>query len=148
MPIRFYRPTGAHGFLSNYFRWRIRLDGRDWDTVEHFYQAAKFAGQADWAERIRLSPTPDAAKSLARDHRCHWRPDWDAAVKEEVMRRALEAKFASPLLLRELLSTGDAKLVEDSPTDRFWGQSPDGKGLNRLGELLMELREHGRLHLI
>ncbi|CAF1388154.1 unnamed protein product, partial [Didymodactylos carnosus] len=45
-----------------------------------------------------------------------------------------------------LLNTGDTILIEDSPTDLYWGI--DGKqnesGRNRLGELLMELRNDFR----
>lgn len=70
------------------------------------------------------------------------RSDW-GAVKEDVMRKALVAKFTGDPSLRELLrSTGTAKIVEDSPRDSYWGVGKDGKGLNRLGELLMEVRLH------
>ena len=39
-----------------------------------------------------------------------------------------------------LLGTGDEEIVEDSPTDGYWGCGADGKGRNRLGEILMEVR--------
>ena len=40
-----------------------------------------------------------------------------------------------------LIKTGDRKLVEHSPRDSYWGDGPDGKGLNMLGKLLMRVRE-------
>lgn len=69
------------------------------------------------------------------------RKDWDN-VKESVMRKALEAKFAQHAELRtQLLETGWRYLAEHTTKDKFWGDGGDGTGLNRLGELLMEVRE-------
>ncbi|MES2463664.1 MAG: NADAR family protein, partial [Armatimonadota bacterium] len=68
------------------------------------------------------------------------RTDWNE-VKEDVMRRALQAKFATHVSLRELLlSTGSEEIVENAPGDAYWGIGRDGTGKNRLGFLLMELR--------
>ena len=58
------------------------------------------------------------------------------------MYKALYHKFNQYLELKELLlETGDRKIVEHSPYDSYWGDGPDGKGLNRLGVLLMKLRD-------
>jgi ribA/ribD-fused uncharacterized protein len=61
------------------------------------------------------------------------------------MRDALRAKFTQHQNLKELLlSTGDAKIVEASPTDSYWGNATrrDGtEGFNKLGLLLMEIRK-------
>lgn len=58
------------------------------------------------------------------------------------MREALLAKFTQHALLgAELLATGDALLVEHSKKDRYWGDGGDGSGRNRLGALLMSVRE-------
>lgn len=57
------------------------------------------------------------------------------------MRKALRAKFDQNEEMRKrLIETGTAKLVEDSPVDRFWGGAIEGS-INMLGKLLMELRE-------
>lgn len=57
------------------------------------------------------------------------------------MREALRAKFTQHKDLREtLLATGDARLVEHTKNDNYWGDGGDGSGLNKLGELLMKLR--------
>lgn len=57
------------------------------------------------------------------------------------MKKALIAKFEQHRdLYSKLLSSSPAKLVEDSPTDSFWGGSlPYSR--NMLGELLMEIRD-------
>jgi len=47
--------------------------------------------------------------------------------------------------LRELLlGTGHRELVEASPFDHYWGCGADGSGQNRLGRLLMKIREEFR----
>jgi hypothetical protein len=69
------------------------------------------------------------------------RRDWER-VKVGVMREAVEAKFRQHQDLRALLlATGDAKLVEHSEDDDFWGDGGDGRGRNELGRILMAVRE-------
>jgi ribA/ribD-fused uncharacterized protein len=72
------------------------------------------------------------------------RPDWEA-VKVDVMRRAVRAKFTQHTELRAiLLETADAILVEHTARDAFWGDGGDGSGRNVLGQILMEVREELR----
>lgn len=111
-----------------------------WPTVEHYYQAMKFPDDPAWQEEIRRAPTPARAKKmgLARDHPL--RGDWDT-IKERVMKKALLAKFRqNPGLLALLQKTGDKPLVEASPGDSYWGAGRGGKGQNRMGALLAEVR--------
>lgn len=138
--IRFYYEYLEHGFLSNFYASPLVLDGKEWPTVEHFYQAAKTL-DPDYAEKIRTAPTADEAKKLGNDRACALRPDWNE-FKVQAMRRALEAKFSQhPELGALLLETGDATLMEDSKKDYYWGIGADGSGKSMLGRLLMELRE-------
>jgi ribA/ribD-fused uncharacterized protein len=140
MEIRFFKPEGPHGFLSNYFRWPFILGGRRWENVEHCYQAAKFDHNPKLLEAICRHSHPDAAKSFSHEHAGNCRPDWER-VKLQVMRKAVWAKFEqSAFLTRELLATEDAELIEDSPSDTFWGLGRSGAGANYLGKLFMELR--------
>lgn len=81
------------------------------------------------------------AARMGRDRRRPLRNDWET-VKEDIMREALRAKIGQHADVRELLlSTADAVLVEHTGNDRYWGDGGDGTGRNRLGQLLMELRE-------
>ena len=58
------------------------------------------------------------------------------------MRNGLRLKFTQhPALLELLLSTGTKKIVEHTVNDSYWGDGGDGSGKNRLGAILMELRE-------
>jgi len=58
------------------------------------------------------------------------------------MWRAVQAKFEQNRRLRELLlATGDEELIHESGIDLIWGRNPDGVGDNRLGVILMEVRQ-------
>src|SRR5262245_27587265 len=141
--ILFYRQNDPFGELSNFSPHPIVLRNRTWPTSEHYFQAQKFAG-TEHEEAVRLAPSPGAAARLGRMRSRPLRPDWEV-VKEEVMREALRANFEQhPKLKSLLLSTGAAELVEHTGNDRYWADGGDGNGLNRLGILLMELRNQFR----
>ncbi|MFC4452607.1 NADAR family protein [Deinococcus sonorensis] len=138
-PIRFYNLDQPYGEFSNFSRHPLELDGQRWPTSEHYFQAQKFVG-TPFAEEVRQQPRPMQAAQMGRRRDLPLRPDWEA-VKDDVMRRALHAKFTQhPELRALLLSTGDAELIEHTVNDRYWADGGDGSGRNRLGELLMELR--------
>ena len=85
------------------------------------------------------------AARLGRDRKQKLRRDWES-VKVGVMRAAVLAKFTQHAELRALLlSTGDAKLVEHTENDYYWGDGGDGSGKNMLGRILMQVRESLRL---
>jgi len=138
-PLHFYRVDDDHGEFSNFAPSPIRLKDRLWPTVEHYFQAQKFAG-TEHEEEIRLTNSPMVAARMGRARSRPLRPDWEH-VKEDVMREALWAKFTQHAHLRDLLiATGKRPLIEHTKNDRYWADGGDGKGRNRLGVLLMELR--------
>ncbi len=141
--IEFYSATGDYGCFSNFSRHSIFLKGKRWPTTEHYFQAQKFAGEPD-EEEIRKAAKPMLAASMGRERNRPLRRDWEGA-KEGVMLDALRAKFTQHEDLKAiLLSTGDAKLVEYTENDSYWGNGGDGSGKNRLGLLLMQLRNELR----
>jgi hypothetical protein len=138
-PILFYRQGDAYGEFSNFSSHPFHLQGKQWPTSEHYFQAQKFAGTPD-EEVIRNAATPGIAARLGRSRSRPLRADWESA-KETVMREALLAKFSQhPGLKALLLSTENAQLIEHTRNDAYWADGGDGSGLNRLGHLLMELR--------
>ncbi len=138
--IHFNRTDSPHGFLANFARTPFRLDGYIWPTVEHYYQAQKFVG-TEHTDLIRLAASPALAAQMGRDRTRPLRPDWPD-VRLAVMRQALLAKFSQHRRLREqLLATGSALLVERTRRDAYWGDGGDGSGQNRLGRLLMQVRD-------
>ena len=81
------------------------------------------------------------AARMGRDRKRKLRRDWES-VKVGIMREAVEAKFRQHDELRALLlATGDAKLVEHTDNDDFWGDAGDGRGRNQLGRILMAVRD-------
>ncbi len=138
--IEFYSTTGDYGCFSNFSRHSIFLKKKRWPTSEHYFQAQKFAGEPD-EEEIRTTAKPAQAASMGRDRKRPLRRDWES-VKEQVMLDALRAKFTQHDDLKAILiGTGDAVLVEHTVNDSYWGDGGDGSGRNRLGQLLMKLRE-------
>lgn len=116
------------------------LAKQTWPTLEHYYQAMKFPADPDWQDAIRQAPSPLRAKKMGLSPEHPVRGDWDA-IKERVMKSALLAKFRqNPALLVKLQETGERPLVETSPGDSYWGAGTRGKGLNRMGALLSEVR--------
>ena len=64
------------------------------------------------------------------------------AIKDDVMRRAVLQKFQTHDEIGYiLLETGDELIVENAPGDYYWGCGKDGTGKNKLGLILMEVRE-------
>jgi ribA/ribD-fused uncharacterized protein len=122
--------------FSNFAATPITIDGKEYPTVEHYFQACKAA--TEWEhEMVRAAATPAEARQLGRTIRL--RPDWEM-VKEDVMTTGLLAKFEQYERLRELLlSTGARPLHEDSPHDVQWGWQ-DGAGQDRMGRLLEKVR--------
>ncbi len=141
--IAFYSVGDPFGELSNFAPFPISLKGKRWPTSEHYFQAQKFAGTPH-EEEIRRAKKPRIAAEMGRDRKRPLRRDWEA-VKDAVMTEALRAKFSQHADLRALLlSTGDARLVEHTANDSYWGDGGDGSGKNRLGELLMKVRDELR----
>lgn len=142
--IRFYRSTDKpYGAFSNLFRRPIIFEGREFPTSEHAYQAGKARKDAvrEW---ILSAPSPSLV-AMAAHGLYTWDivPNW-TEIKFDRMRNVLRAKFSQHTDLQELLlQTADARIVEagrtDNPVNRIWGEV-NGKGLNMLGILLMEIR--------
>jgi len=137
--IKFYHEFEEYGWLSNYFVCDFMLDGHNWTSTEHYYQAQKTLDPT-YREIIRLAATPDESKRLGNSSECHIRPDWNIH-RVVAMRNAIQAKFTqNPELMELLISTGNTELMENSTQDYYWGCGVDGSGRSMLGLLLMHLR--------
>ncbi|RZU49347.1 hypothetical protein EV385_1092 [Krasilnikovia cinnamomea] len=117
MTIYFYGADEVpYGCFSNFSSHGFDLDGHWWPTSEHYFQAQKFVGTRH-ADLIRRTASPVRAAELGRGRALPLRRDWER-VKDDVMRRAVAAKFAAHADIRAiLLDTGNAEIVEDTGTD-------------------------------
>jgi ribA/ribD-fused uncharacterized protein len=139
MAIYFYSSTNEYTCFSNFSPHGFTLGGYYWPTVEHFFQAQKFPG-TDYAAKIRAAKSPKQAKTLGRSRQHPLRPDWET-VKESLMRQGVLCKFQTHQDIQAiLLGTGEEELVENAPSDYYWGCGKKGTGQNRLGHILMEVR--------
>ena len=137
--IKFYSVNDSYGEFSNFAPFPIKLKGKTWMTSEHYFQAQKFAGTPH-EKKIRNASSPMKAAELGRTRKVKIRLDWDK-IKDNVMYDVVKAKFSQHKDLRQLLiETGDAKLIEHTENDDYWGDGGNGKGKNRLGKILMKIR--------
>jgi ribA/ribD-fused uncharacterized protein len=134
---------GDYRWLSNFWPADVEYEGLSYPTVEHAYQAAKFAAESGLRQEIRGHPSPGRAKRTARSFADMILPDFNDR-KVNVMEGLLRQKFALPHLRGLLEATGGEQIVEGNTWgDVFWGVCK-GKGQNRLGQLLMKIREEIR----
>lgn len=139
--INFYGRRMPYFEFSNFYRAPIKLRGRTWKTSEHYFQAMKFEGYPEHIDAVHGAATPMQAAHIGRDKSRPIVPYWDE-IRDVVMYEALEAKFTQHEKLKKiLLATGDATLIEHTQNDSYWGDGGDGSGQNKLGRLLVILRD-------
>lgn len=137
--IYFYDVGKPYYEFTNFYAANIVIDGRSYPTTEHYFQANKFK-DPNIFNIIVSQPNASAALKEARKYDGYKRQDWER-VKDMIMWKALHAKFTQhPNLKTLLLRTGTTHLYEGSYVDNYWGTGADGTGQNKLGRLLMKLR--------
>lgn len=126
-----------HFFLSNFYGRKVTYRGLTYCNTEAAFQAQKTKDENE--RKLFTACNPSVAKQLGR--RVKLRSDWEA-VKEEEMYFIVLAKFMQhPSLQEKLIATFPAKLVEGNDwKDTCWGVCR-GKGENRLGKILMDIRD-------
>ena len=172
-PVFFFmgnESLGEYKFLSNMYVAPFEIDGITYPTVEHYFQwsKAKLFKDEEIATKI-LTPPKGKPYTEAKSVKAYGRKvknfdgtQWDGLApgrgfKDEVMQKALRAKFTHPKnteMLEKLLATKDRVIAEANPRDSYWGigTSPDTapaqkgtwKGQNWMGKLLMALRSELR----
>ena len=120
--------------LSNFGQGPFRLDGLDWNTVEHYYQGSKFKIKNPAFYRTfsansgtELSKDPNMAKAYGgktgnfrgkkgRDKSIQADPDFFKGRIDQEMYEAQFAKFTqNPEMRKMLLATKDAQLFHTLP---------------------------------
>lgn len=140
MAIYFYKTNDEYGCFSNFAHYGFELNGKYWMTSEHYFQAQKFHG-TEYEESIRLLDDPMKVAEMGRRRNLPLREDWEQ-VKDDIMRKAVYAKFSQNNELKNiLLKTGSEYIVENTSNDYYWGCGTDGSGKNMLGIILMEIRD-------
>lgn len=128
-------------FLSNFYRVPVIYMGITYQSSEAAFQAAKCPSKA----HLFTVLSPSEAKKFGRT--VPIRGDWEE-IKDTVMRDVCLAKFSQNRdIMLKLLSTGDAVLEEGNTWgDTYWG-IVNGVGMNKLGKILMSIREEFKKYL-
>lgn len=128
--------AGQYNWLSNFHPCVVLLDGVEYPTTEHAYQAAKTIDLTERAQFIGL--TAGQAKRLGKE--VTLRSDWKD-ISLRLMYDLNYQKFYKPEFREKLLATGNAHIEEGNNWgDTFWG-TVDGVGENHLGKIIMHIRE-------
>lgn len=141
---------GAAELLSNFSLYRpeeyMIQEGITYKSSEHYYQAMKFRSLCRRTEvaNHELRGLKNFVRKAVKEEQDY---AWDAyftEYKEEMMLQALRHKFSQPRYAEMLESTGTLELVErNNWNDVYWGVCR-GIGANRLGILLMQIRDENR----
>jgi ribA/ribD-fused uncharacterized protein len=151
--VRFYSgPLSQFAFVPGLLL-PVSYEGhppREWcrpKTLEHWFNASKATNEDDfWWVLAAHGPRQAKRRGGPRGEggrRIVLRSGWDDGIKQQVALVGNRAKFALQPFARHLLATGDATLVEWSPSDAIWGgRAANGSpmGQNLLGITLMRVR--------
>ncbi len=140
--IEFYEPFDAFGYLCNLSFYPFEYEGKIWPTSEQCYQAYKHSDE-EYREKIRHCDDIYEVIDMGRNINSGSYDDYRwMNERVEVMYDIVLAKFSQHEDIQKLLlMTGDAKLVEHTENDNFWGDNLDGTGENNLGKVLMRVRD-------
>ncbi|MBA3602117.1 MAG: NADAR family protein [Parachlamydiaceae bacterium] len=157
--IEFYGKQQPYYELTNFYENKrnsnlkmIHYKGNNFKTSEHAFQFEKFNYGSQQAQQVGLqilsAQTPREAFDIAQKNAHLIRINWQEE-KDSVMYEIVKSKFSqsSRHLRNVILKTDNAILVEASPLDSYWGYGVNGQGENKLGRILMRVREEMKLNL-
>jgi ribA/ribD-fused uncharacterized protein len=156
-PVLFSGPgedKGIYRTFSNQAEYPIQISDVRYPTVEHYFQTMKAIefGDTEIEKKMMATPSAKAVKALGKKVKNFVKEIWDDK-RLEVMMKGVKAKFVQhPELQKQLLDTENKQIGEADARDSFWGigtsentevsKNPaKWKGQNRLGKILMALRD-------
>ena len=152
--------------LSNFYPTILKIDGRTYASIEHFFQGQKancstkpemalwFSADFEGADKVEDAPAA-AKKAGSRKAYTQQNATLDINLWEskriDCMRKAIMCRFEQDELFRQVLaSTKGMKLLhfERSGARSFWGgnfsrQTGEAVGENQLGILMTAIRDKG-----
>ncbi|HEY4515598.1 MAG TPA: NADAR family protein [Candidatus Paceibacterota bacterium] len=133
-------------YLSPYTAHAIEVDGVLYPTVEHAYQCQRYTDKKI-VEEIRNARSPVKAWEASTKYKHLQIPDFKKEeYKLEVMKNLMRLKADQHEEIRKaLIDSGDLQIIKHittyPPGDGFWDDGEDGKGLNNMGRMWMEIRK-------
>ena len=126
-------------FLSNFYECPIYYNKLVFCNAEAAFQAQKVIDEKEQYKFINLNASQ--ARKLGKT--ITLREDWEE-VKDNIMYEIVKRKFTvNKELKQKLIDTNDEELIEGNWWhDTYWGvDSKTGVGKNKLGKILMKVRE-------
>ena len=156
-PVLFHgadESKGEYRNFSNMSGHRIDVDGTQFPTVEHYFQAmkAKEFKDDEIYEKIVKAKSAKAVKALGKKVKGFITEIWESK-RDEVMRTGIKAKFVQHPELRKQLQETDQKMIgEADARNTYWGigtsmasekskHPSKWRGQNKIGRILMDLRK-------
>jgi N-glycosidase YbiA len=97
--IQFYDPADNYGCFSNFSKHPLTLEGKQWATSEHYFQAMKFwPHRPDLIEAARKAPSPGKVAELGRQRTNPLRADWESHPVPEMWTRV---PYTQPVFVRD-----------------------------------------------
>lgn len=133
-------------YFSPYTAHAIKIDGLVFPTLEHAYQCKRYT-DSKIIEEIRNASSPTNAWEISCKYKHNQIPEFKSEkYKLKVMKDLMRLKAVQHKEIRNaLIDSGNMKIVKHivtyPPGDGFWDDGEDGKGLNHIGRLWMEIRD-------
>jgi predicted NAD-dependent protein-ADP-ribosyltransferase YbiA (DUF1768 family) len=138
---------GSEGKFSNLhpsIAGPVKIEGKDWPTIEHYRLAVDFTGVDDeLIEHIREAKTTAIAKrryenALLGDVKQRY--DYETLRDEDLKKAYVSFLRTLPELVAELKATGKVQILFQGTTDPYLGVKNAKDGYNAVGKTLMQLR--------
>lgn len=152
--IGFWRQTEKHGYMSQWYKSPMIIDGVEYTCCEQYMMAekARLFNDLSILDEILQCTEPKRMKELGRAVKGFDTCKWEEHKYNIVFKGNLNKFTQNKKLAEKLLETGDTLLVEASPYDRVWGigmgvsnasfrQPSKWRGSNLLGFAIMEVRD-------
>ena len=156
LPVLFHGADESKGEFRNFSNMslhKITIEGKDYLSVEHYYQAKKAEMfDEESLEKILKAKSTKAVKALGKKIKNFNQVEWDKS-KYEIMKQGIKSKFVQyPELRKQLQETEDRKIGYADARNIYWGigssesveksKHPEKwRGKNMIGHILMELRD-------
>jgi ribA/ribD-fused uncharacterized protein len=133
-------------YFSPYTAHSLQINGVIYPTLEHTYQCQRYT-DPNIIEEIRTAHSPVKAWEVSSKYKHLQIPEFkNEEYKLKVMKDLMRLKTQQHEEIRKaLIDSGDLKIVKHivtyPPGDGFWDDGQDGKGLNHIGRMWMEIRE-------
>lgn len=133
---------GGDDEFSNFHMCEVIVNDKMYKSNEHYYQSekAEFHGDYKIAEAIREAKDARTAREIAKEE-ITTNQEWQKQ-KVSILKNGVMAKLrCNPHIKDMLMATKGKYLLEDTPI-YFWGKGRNGKGQNKFGEILMDIRDN------